>query len=96
MTTGRQYHQTKPQSRDGKCGHSGRQLWDHCRVLRNEVVIYILAEPIVDAKVKVYLLKNVEHCDTLGRLVGVQGVEVHHGVDNAEEDGHLHPVIHQV
>ena len=32
-------------------------------MLRNEVVIYILAEPIVDAKVKVHLLKNVEHCD---------------------------------
>lgn len=71
MTTGRQYHQTKLQSGDGKCGHSGRQLWDHCRVLRNNVVIYMPHQgQYVDAKVKVHLLKNIEQCDTLGRLVG--------------------------
>ena len=96
MTTGRRYHKAEPQSGDGKCGHSGRQLWDRCRALPTNVVICVLTEPVVDAKVKVHLLKNAGHCDTLGRLAGAQGVEVHHGVGSAEEDGHLHPVICQV
>ena len=59
-----------PQSGDGKCGHSGRQLSDRCRALPTNVVICILTEPVVDAKVKVHLLKNAGHCDTLGRLAG--------------------------
>lgn len=40
--------------------------------------------------------EDVERCDALGRLGRVQVVEARHGVDDAEEDGRLHPVVHQV
>lgn len=40
--------------------------------------------------------EDVERGDALGRLRWVQVVEARHSVDNAKEDGRLHPVIHQV
>lgn len=85
MTTGRQYHQTKLPKWWWQMWPDGRQLWDHCRVLRSNVVIYILAEPIVDAKVKSASPQKYRAMWYTGKAGGVKGVEVHHGwYDNAE------------
>lgn len=40
--------------------------------------------------------EDIECGDALGRLGRVQVVKACHGVDHAEEDRRLHPVVHQV